>query len=74
MVKRNSYGGKQMALNKLAEQAMRSGSNSTAAVTDARASAPLSNGGMSQSMYEDSVHNMMDDSQIRMILQSNQKL
>jgi|TARA_B110001450_G_C17314675_1_gene356905 hypothetical protein len=68
MVKRNSYGGKQIALNKLADHVGRSGSNSTAAVTDARASVPLSNGGMSQSMYEESVHNMMDDSQIRMTL------
>jgi hypothetical protein len=45
MVKRNSYNGKQMKIvNKLAEQAMRTNSNSTAAVTDTKASAA---GGMS---------------------------
>jgi len=58
-------------VNKLAEQAMRTNSNSTAAVTDAKASA---GGGMNQSMYEDSIKTLMDDSQIRSILQSNQKL
>jgi hypothetical protein len=69
MVKRNSYNGKQMKIaNKLAEQAMRTNSNSTAAVTDAKASA---GGAMSQSMYEDSIKTLMDESQIRMILQSN---
>jgi hypothetical protein len=72
MVKRNSYNGKQMKIvNKLAEQAMRTNSNSTAAVTDTKASAA---GGMSQSMYEDSIRTMMDEGQIRMILQSNSKL
>jgi len=50
---------------------MRTNSNSTAAVTDAKASA---GGGMNQSMYEDSIKTLMDDSQIRSILQSNQKL
>jgi len=69
MVKRNSYNGKQMKIvNKLAEQAMRTNSNSTAAVTDTRASV---GGGMNQSMYDDSIKTLMDDTQIRMILQSN---
>ena len=48
---------------------MRTNSNSTAAVTEGRAS--ITNGGMSQSMYEDSTQNIMDESQIRMTLQSN---
>jgi hypothetical protein len=67
MVKRNSYNGKQMKiLNKLTEQAMHSNSNSTAAVTDIRASP-----GMAQSMYDDSIKTIMEDSQIRQILQNN---
>lgn len=54
-------------VNKLAEQAMRTNSNSTAAVTDAKGSA----GVMNHSMYDDSIKTITDDSQIRQILQNN---